>query len=42
MKKDKSLEHEAKFKPNSFHAKTFHKDKDVFDLSENMKPVKVS
>lgn len=39
MKKDKSLEGENKFKPNSFHPSTFNKDIKIYGEDVELKPV---
>lgn len=39
MKKDKALEGENKFKPNSFHPNTFNKDIKVFGEDVELKAV---
>lgn len=39
MKKDKSLEAEAKFRPNSFHTNLFNKNSKVFGEDVELKAV---
>lgn len=42
MRKDKSLEAEAKFRPNSFHHTVFNIDKKIYGEDVELKHVNVS